>query len=99
MTLDVLSINPSSKVSIPPLVSQVTATDADDALNGRLLYFLSADAHGAFAVDEHSGLVTTSALLDREKRPSYTFLVIAVDLSPATPRNSSAQVMPPPVRA
>ncbi|CAL8401145.1 unnamed protein product [Boreogadus saida] len=73
-------------------VLQVTATDADDALNGRLLYFLSADAHGAFAVDEHSGLITTSAPLDREKRPSYTFLVIAVDLSPAAPRNSSAQV-------
>uniref|UniRef100_A0A8C5B076 Protocadherin-16 n=1 Tax=Gadus morhua TaxID=8049 RepID=A0A8C5B076_GADMO len=86
-SVDVSEDSPSSS-----LVSQVTATDADDALNGRLLYFLSADAHGAFAVDEHSGLITTSAPLDREKHPSYTFLVIAVDLSPAAPRNSSVSV-------
>jgi len=70
----------------------VTATDADAALNGRVLYFLSRDAHGAFGVDEHSGLISTSAPLDREKRPAYSFLVIAVDLSPASPRNASAQV-------
>lgn len=66
--------------------------DADDALNGKFLYFLSQDAHGAFAVDENTGLITTSAALDREKWTSYTFQVFAVDLSPAAPRNASAQV-------
>lgn len=70
----------------------MSAADADDALNGKVLYFLSHDAHGAFTVDENTGIITTSAALDREKWPSYNFQVFAVDLSPAAPRNSSAQV-------
>ncbi|XP_056910149.1 protocadherin-16-like [Takifugu flavidus] len=73
-------------------VLEVSAADADDALNGKVLYFLSHDAHGAFTVDENTGIITTSAALDREKWPSYNFQVFAVDLSPAAPRNSSAQV-------
>lgn len=70
----------------------MSAADADDALNGKVLYFLSQDAHGAFAVDEDTGVITPAAPLDREKWPSYTFQVFAVDLSPAAPRNASAQV-------
>lgn len=70
----------------------MSAADADDALNGKVLYFLSHDAHGAFTVDENTGIITTSAALDREKWPSYNFQVFAVDLSPAAPRNTSAQV-------
>ena len=70
----------------------MTATDADEGLNGRVLYFLSREARGAFAVDEKSGRVTTTTTLDREKRASYSFQVFAVDLSPAAPRNTSAQV-------
>ncbi|KAK0133503.1 Protocadherin-16 [Merluccius polli] len=85
------SVDVSEDIAQGAQVLQVTATDADDGLNGRVLYFLSRDAHGAFNVDEHSGLITTSAPLDREKRPMYKFLVFTVDLSPASPRNSSAQ--------
>lgn len=70
----------------------MSAVDADDALNGKFLYFLSQDAHGAFTVDENTGVIATSAALDREKWASYTFQVYAVDLSPAAPRNTSAQV-------
>lgn len=70
----------------------MSAADADDALNGKVLYFLSHEAHGAFTVDENTGVITTSAALDREKWPSYNFRVFAVDLSPAAPRNASAQV-------
>lgn len=73
-------------------ISKVSATDADDDLNGRVLYFLSREAHGAFSVDESTGAITTSAPLDREKQASYSFQVFAVDLSPAEPRNTSAQV-------
>lgn len=70
----------------------MSAIDADDDLNGKVLYFLSREAHGAFTVDENSGSITTSAPLDREKWASYSFQVFAVDLSPAAPRNTSAQV-------
>ncbi|XP_077402425.1 protocadherin-16 isoform X2 [Vanacampus margaritifer] len=73
-------------------VLTVSATDADDDVNGKVLYFLSYEAHGAFAVDEQTGRIATSAPLDREKQASYNFQVFAVDLSPASPRNSSAQV-------
>lgn len=70
----------------------MSATDADDDLNGKVLYFLSRETHGAFTVDENTGRITTAAPLDREKWASYNFQVFAVDLSPAAPRNSSAQV-------
>ncbi|KAM8897984.1 protocadherin-16 [Spinachia spinachia] len=73
-------------------VLAVSATDADEGLNGNVLYFLSREAHGAFAVDESTGVITTSAPLDREKWPSYSFQIFAADLSPAEPRNASAQV-------
>ncbi|KAK2828340.1 hypothetical protein Q5P01_019374 [Channa striata] len=73
-------------------VLEVSARDADDDLNGKVLYFLSGEAHGAFTVDENTGRITTSAPLDREKVQSYSFHVFAVDLSPAEPRNTSAQV-------
>jgi len=74
------------------LLYQVSAKDVDDGFNGKVLYFLSQEAHGAFTVDENTGRITTSAPLDREKLASYSFQVFAVDLSPAAPRNSSAQV-------
>ncbi|XP_057677236.1 protocadherin-16-like [Corythoichthys intestinalis] len=73
-------------------VLTVSAMDADVDANGKVLYFLSHEAHGAFTVNEHSGQISTSFPLDREKQASYTFLVFATDLSPASPRNSSAQV-------
>ncbi|XP_069396059.1 protocadherin-16 [Paralichthys olivaceus] len=73
-------------------ILEVTATDADDDLNGKVLYFLSRETHGAFTVDENTGRITTAAPLDREKVASYSFQVLAVDLSPAAPRNTSAQV-------
>ncbi|XP_038820726.1 protocadherin-16-like [Salvelinus namaycush] len=73
-------------------VLEVTATDADEGENGKVLYFLSREARGAFTVDENTGRITTASPVDREKRASYSFHVFAVDLSPAEPRNTSAQV-------
>ncbi|XP_023258330.1 protocadherin-16-like [Seriola lalandi dorsalis] len=73
-------------------VLEVSATDADEDLNGKVLYFLSRETHGAFTVHENTGRITTAAPLDREKWASYSFQVFAVDLSPAAPRNTSAQV-------
>lgn len=70
----------------------MSATDVDEGLNGKILYFLNQEADGAFAVDEDTGRITTAAPLDREKLASYSFRVFAVDLSPSAPSNSSAQV-------
>lgn len=74
------------------LVLEVSASDADDDSNGKIMYFLSHEAGGAFAIDPDSGHITTAMPLDRERRNSYSFQVVAVDCSPAAPRNATAQV-------
>ncbi|KAM6985192.1 protocadherin-16 [Aplochiton taeniatus] len=86
------SLEVAEDIALGSLVLQVTASDADVELNGAVLYLLSPEAHGAFSVHQETGRVTTAAPLDREKRASYNFQVMAVDLSPAAPRNTSAQV-------
>ncbi|XP_076876271.1 protocadherin-16 [Brachyhypopomus gauderio] len=87
-TIDVLE-----DTVVGSLVLEVTARDADVGQNGQILYFLSDEAHGAFTVDPDTGRITTASALDREKRASYSFQVWAVDLSPAAPRNATAQVV------
>ncbi|KAI7793262.1 putative protocadherin-16 [Triplophysa rosa] len=86
------TIDVSEDAAVGSVVLDVTATDVDEGENGQILFFLSQEAKGAFTVDPDSGRITTTALLDREKRASYTFHVYAVDLSPAAPRNATAQV-------
>uniref|UniRef100_A0AAY4EM86 Protocadherin-16 n=1 Tax=Denticeps clupeoides TaxID=299321 RepID=A0AAY4EM86_9TELE len=73
-------------------VLEVTASDADDGDDGKILYFLSHEANGAFAVDPDSGVISIVAALDREKKSLYSFQVFAADLSPSSPRNTTAQV-------
>ncbi|XP_072302038.1 protocadherin-16 [Eucyclogobius newberryi] len=87
------TVEVSEDATVGTPVLEVKATDKDEAFNGKVLYFLSKEAHGAFTVDENTGHIITSAPLDREKVTTYTFQVLAVDLSPAEPRNNSAQVI------
>ncbi|XP_066507713.1 protocadherin-16-like [Hoplias malabaricus] len=86
------TVDVSEDAAVESSVLDVTAKDADEGQNGQILYFLSSEAHGAFTVDPDSGRISTAAPLDREKTPSYSFQVCAVDLSPAVPRNTTAQV-------
>ncbi|XP_055064438.2 protocadherin-16 [Misgurnus anguillicaudatus] len=86
------TIDVSEDAAVGSVVLDVTATDADEGENGQILFFLSQEAKGAFAIDPDNGRITTTSPLDREKRSSYTFLVYAIDLSPASPRNATAQV-------
>ncbi|KAJ0061580.1 hypothetical protein NL108_005707, partial [Boleophthalmus pectinirostris] len=87
------TVEVSEDAAVGTPVLEVKATDKDEAFNGKILYFLSKEAYGAFTVDENTGHIITSAPLDREKVATYTFQVLAVDLSPAEPRNTSAQVI------
>uniref|UniRef100_A0AAR2JL72 Protocadherin-16 n=1 Tax=Pygocentrus nattereri TaxID=42514 RepID=A0AAR2JL72_PYGNA len=86
------TIDVSEDAAVGTPVLDVTAKDADDGQNGQILYFLSHEARGAFTVDPDTGRIVTAAPLDREKTASYSFQVCAVDLSPASPRNTTAQV-------
>ncbi len=86
------TIDVSEDAAVGLVVLDATATDVDEGENGQILYFLSQEAKGAFTVHPDTGKITTTALLDREKRASYIFQVYAVDLSPSAPRNTTAQV-------
>ncbi|GLV44458.1 starry night [Carabus blaptoides fortunei] len=62
-------------------VVQVSATDADIGLNGRIRYVLSDkdSDDGTFVIDPTSGVVRTNKGLDRESVAQYELQAIAVD--------------------
>ena len=60
-------------------IMTVTAADKDEGQNARQIFSLSGETQELFSVDEHSGLVTTSLLLDREKVPQHTLVVKVAD--------------------
>ncbi|XP_061073753.1 protocadherin Fat 4 [Conger conger] len=67
---------------------QVRARDPDVGPNGRVRYQLS---HSHFAVDPVRGVVVATGRLDREKSPSYSFAVVAVDQGDP-PRSATVSV-------
>uniref|UniRef100_A0A8D2L4T7 Protocadherin-16 n=1 Tax=Varanus komodoensis TaxID=61221 RepID=A0A8D2L4T7_VARKO len=74
------------------LVLQLDAFDADEGSNGRVSYFLANESLGTFQVEPQTGRLTSTQLLDRERRAAYRFLALAVDASPLNPRSASVQV-------
>lgn len=62
-------------------VVQVSATDADIGLNGRIRYTLSEKdlEDGSFVIDPTSGVIRTNKGLDRESVASYELEAFAID--------------------
>ncbi|XP_010073548.1 PREDICTED: cadherin EGF LAG seven-pass G-type receptor 2-like, partial [Pterocles gutturalis] len=62
-------------------VLQVSATDRDSGLNGRVFYTFQGgdDGDGDFIIESTSGIVRTLRRLDRENVPVYTLRALAVD--------------------
>ncbi|KAL4658540.1 cadherin EGF LAG seven-pass G-type receptor 2-like [Arapaima gigas] len=62
-------------------VVQVSATDRDSGLNGRVFYTFQGgdDGDGDFIIESTSGIVRTMRRLDRENTPSYLLRAFAVD--------------------
>uniref|UniRef100_A0A3P9A216 Cadherin EGF LAG seven-pass G-type receptor 2 n=1 Tax=Esox lucius TaxID=8010 RepID=A0A3P9A216_ESOLU len=62
-------------------VVQVSATDRDSGLNGRVFYTFQGgeDGDGDFIIESTSGIVRTLRRLDRENMPLYTLQAFAVD--------------------
>ncbi|RVE52505.1 hypothetical protein evm_002899 [Chilo suppressalis] len=62
-------------------VTQVSATDADVGLNGRVHYELDAKdrEEGSFIIDPSSGVIRTNKALDRESVATYDLKALAVD--------------------
>uniref|UniRef100_A0A665TQA8 Cadherin, EGF LAG seven-pass G-type receptor 2 n=1 Tax=Echeneis naucrates TaxID=173247 RepID=A0A665TQA8_ECHNA len=62
-------------------VVQVSATDRDSGLNGRVFYTFQGgeDGDGDFIIESTSGIVRTLRRLDRENVPVYSLQAFAVD--------------------
>ncbi|KAL1114860.1 hypothetical protein AAG570_007684, partial [Ranatra chinensis] len=68
-------------------ILKVHAEDADEGTNGEVRYLLAGPGSEVFAVDSHTGWITTLITLDREITPLYTLTIIATDSG--TPQLSS----------
>lgn len=61
-------------------VAIVTTTDGDSGSNGVITYQLSSgNVNNKFAINSHTGVITTDGLIDREDRAFYHLVVKATD--------------------
>uniref|UniRef100_A0A8C4SW14 Protocadherin-16 n=1 Tax=Erpetoichthys calabaricus TaxID=27687 RepID=A0A8C4SW14_ERPCA len=85
-------VDTDEDAQVGTLILDVTASDADYGDNGRLLYFLSKESLSMFSINQETGRITTAALLDREKRATYRFQVVAIDCSTVIPKNATIPI-------
>ncbi|KAM9308429.1 neural-cadherin-like [Gastrophryne carolinensis] len=74
----------SEGTEIESSVAQVTATDLDSGLHGKVQYFILRDAnedHQHFAINPETGVIHTLTLSDREKKASYLIEIQSQDSS------------------
>ena len=77
----------------PFMFHVLTAQDPDIGQNGRLRYVIrSGNEDGKFKIGEFTGELSTTAKLDRERKPRYDLHIVASDVTPPF-YNSSAHVM------
>ncbi|XP_074485681.1 protocadherin-23 [Sebastes fasciatus] len=79
--------------NLPPgVVHTAQASDPDHGENGTIHYsILGEDYRGRFTINSHTGVVSTTQVLDREERQNYTLTIQARDYGPA-PLSSSTQL-------
>lgn len=64
----------------PPLfVTKITANDADSGENGQVTYHLVDDFDESFIIDENSGEIQTSVILDREEVRVTLTTILSID--------------------
>jgi protocadherin Fat 4 len=69
-----------------------TAADKDVGLNAKIRYSLLGDKVDRFRVDQDSGVITTSTILDREEIAIYYFTLMAQDCSATEPRAAAVNL-------
>ena len=77
------------------LVEQVSASDLDSGSNSDIVYFIDPSdiATTLFNIDEESGFITTSAVIDREENNFIRFAVLARDEgSPSLTGTTTVQI-------
>ncbi|NWS31998.1 PCD15 protein, partial [Polioptila caerulea] len=81
-------------------VIKLTAVDADEGANGRVVYEILAGGRGHFTINEHTGLITIAPGVLLAVGSSYALTVRASDSAPPAQRRSSIttvyiEVLPP----
>ena len=74
----------SIKEELPPgqLVIQVSASDLDTGLHGRITYSITGSVpNNSFVINRTNGVISTAAVLDREALSTYDLIVEATDFS------------------
>ena len=73
--------NVTENSAIGTSVNEVSAMDRDSGENSDIAYFIDPNDIGAtlFHIDEDTGLITTSAIIDREQNAFIEFSVLAKD--------------------
>ncbi|KAM9320481.1 cadherin EGF LAG seven-pass G-type receptor 2 [Gastrophryne carolinensis] len=76
-------------------VLQISATDRDSGLNGRVFYTFTGgdDGDGDFTVEYTSGIVRTLRQLDRENVVQYKLTAYAVDKGHPTPHRTPTEII------
>ncbi|XP_006884558.1 PREDICTED: protocadherin-23 [Elephantulus edwardii] len=78
--------------TVGSMVHHIVAQDADAGRNGRVTYsILSGNEDMAFALDESSGILTTTCPLDREIKAQHILTILALD--DGVPALSSSQTL------
>ncbi|XP_071817220.1 cadherin EGF LAG seven-pass G-type receptor 2-like isoform X4 [Apostichopus japonicus] len=77
------------------IVATITASDPDSGERGRLTYSLVAERDGRsqnmFSIDQNTGTISTTRVLDREVIANHYFRILATDHG-SPPREANAQV-------
>ncbi|RZC36743.1 Cadherin, Laminin G 1, EGF, and/or Amelogenin domain containing protein, partial [Asbolus verrucosus] len=68
------------------------ATDKDIGLNSKIRYSLLGDKVDRFRVDQDTGVISTSTILDREETDIYYFTLMAQDCSATEPRAAAVNL-------
>uniref|UniRef100_A0A8C8SDR6 Protocadherin-16 n=1 Tax=Pelusios castaneus TaxID=367368 RepID=A0A8C8SDR6_9SAUR len=79
-------------LAVGALVLQLVALDPDEGTNGQVSYYLGNESLGMFHVEPQSGRIISAQVLDRERRPTYSFVAKAVDLAPWEPKSAVVRV-------
>ena len=61
------------------IILTVYASDADEGTNGEVRYGITGPGTEIFAIDAHTGWITTLIPLDRETTPNYKLNIVATD--------------------
>lgn len=69
----------SEGVNVGTSVMTILATDADEAENSKLRFFLTGNGDDDFALDENSGQLKTARPLDRERQSRYLLVAHVQD--------------------